>query len=124
MSLRSQSESSSTFKPTSNYRNSNLPLFKIIAEKYPEINLDNLGLQISNDHHNKDCYYDKLRQSKYDNVDACRHSDTTEFSEPWSAWEPWYQMADTCFNKQQEKVQKTATITRNRNRENKGILCK
>lgn len=101
------------------YRNNNTLVHKLILNKFPDLCFDRLSI---GEHEN-----DNYRQSKYDNVDACRYSDTsqsdgTRYSDPWH-WEAPYQIGDTSnLKKQSNKNQKIATISRHRVRENQNIL--
>lgn len=109
-----------TGKTSSLFLNKKLFLHKLILNKFPDISIDCSTAPIFNDNEN-------VRQSKYDNVDCCRHSDTTysdctRYSDPWH-WEPPYHSSYN-LSKQNEKTQKTATINRHRNRENQNILSK
>lgn len=103
------------------YQNSNLLLHKLILNKFPDLCFDRLNTG--------ECENDNYRQSKYDNVDGCRYSDTTysegtRYSDPWH-WEAPYQVGDTSsLKRQSSKAQKTATINRHRIRENQHILSK
>lgn len=103
-------------------RNNNLFLHKLILNKFPDLSFDRLNAV--------ECENESFRQSKYDNVDGCRYSDTTysdttRYSDPWH-WEAPYQIGDSSssLNKQANKGQKTATISRHRIRENQHILSK
>lgn len=111
-----------TTRGTMMCRNNNLFLHKLILNKFPDITFDRLNASECENNEN-------FRQSKYDNVDGCRYSDTTysdatRYSDPWH-WEAPYQIGDSStLSKQANKAQKTATISRHRKMENQHILSK